>query len=232
MPYGLIPTQIISSFAGAVESDFAVAPISGSEIILQEIEFQYEKLKMSFSDNVSKMLDRVDYEMPSISGGLYFTPGLTVVDGSMEVWIVDRCANICGKQSFRDCGCNYNLPSVNGLGCGITKTTEYTSIGNNTFQLNTAIDIDDKYIVVSYEVDAEATPITSLASILRDMVCANLGNRLFAAVDGGKWTIVEHYETQAEKWLKLLEGGWMPPELKRMRVMFRGGITSIKMGRG
>lgn len=230
MPYGLTESEIVSSFSGAVSGDFAVPPLDGYTVINQEIELQWQKLNMSMSDKVAKMMDEISFEVVNISAGVYVTPGLFAIPATLELWKVSRSANICGKQSFRSCNC-----SLDSLVCGITKLvlgTDYSSLGNNVYQLVESVDIDEEFIVASYKVDASNVSLTSLTSILRDMVCANLGNRLFAAVEGGKWSIVEHYETQAEKWLKMLEGGWMPAELKKMKIMFSGTVGSIRVGRG
>jgi hypothetical protein len=240
MLYGLTESEIVSSFSGAVSGDFAVAPLDGYTVINQEIEFQWEKLKLSMSDKVSTLLTEINYEVPSISGGNIFVPGLYAIPSSLEVWKVDRCAEICGKESFKGCnspcGCGIRgsmYPYEDRLG-GIQKlvvNTDYTSNGSNIYSLTETINSDNSYIVISYLVDEANVSLTSLSSILRDMVCANLGNRLFAAIEGNKWSIVEHYEGQAEKWLGLLEKGWMPPELKKMNIMFQSGIKSIKTSR-
>ena len=240
MPYGLTEDQIVSSFSGAISGDFAVPPMDGYAVINQEIEFQWQKLQMAMSDKLSMTLTEVNYEVPSISGGIYFTPALYAIPETMEVWKVDRCAEICGKESFKGCespcGCGVRgslYPYENRLG-GIQKLvsgTDYNSIGSNIYQLIETLDTDRDYLVISYKVDESNLIVPSLASILRDMVCCNLGNRLFANIEGGKWSIVEHYCESASKWLELLENGWMPPELKKINLLFSGKIKSIKVSR-
>jgi hypothetical protein len=236
--YGLEPFQVVSSFAGAVSGDFAVAPMGGYEVIEQEIEFQWQKLKMAMSNKLKNKLDQVSFEVPFISGGVTFVPGLYAIEDTLEVWKVDRCAKICGPDSFRNtCETGFCGGSVDGISQidpwikKLEVTTDYTSIGNNIYDLVIPIDIDEYYLVISYKVDESNLNVTSLSSILRDMVCANLGNRLFATTEGEAWSIVKHYAEQADKWIELLNSGWVPSEISKMKLLFNSPIRSLKVAR-
>lgn len=115
MPYGLTVTDIVSSFSGAVESDFATASLSGSEVITNEINMNWLKLKSLLR---FPLIDHVENEVVTVKSDFSFNTHYVPVDGTLHI-----------KGSVEDCNsscyCSYDYSSNLGYMSGGTHCGNY-----------------------------------------------------------------------------------------------------------
>ena len=232
--FGLQNTDIVNSFSQAISSDFAIGAVDGYTIIDREIEFQYEKLLSVLSDESLRLLDKVNGEVASVNVSGYFYPTLYAIESSLRAYIVYKGWKPCSGQNieysdgYSSCWENQIAESTS------VSTANLSAFGNNHYQILDSFDFKTQNLVLYYDVDNSQTALTSLRSLLRDMVCASLGSRIYPAADADKWSIVKYYSEEATKRLEFLEKGGMPSELKKM-VLINGknnGIRSVKVVRG
>lgn len=225
MPYGLLPEQIVSSFSQAISSDFAVGAMDGYAIINQEIEFQYNNLQSSLSKDCLALLEKVPGEIVTVDLSGNFTPSLYAVEGTVEAFIIYKGYNNCGKP-LNSSGCN-RVPELY-----TSSAASISANGSNSYSLLDTFDKSEQYLVLYYDVDQTLVAPNSLKGLLRDMVCCSLGSRLYPA-GADTWTIVKYYCENSTKMLEKLENGYMPGDLKKIKLLNPvGGIQTVKVTRG
>ena len=233
--FGLLNTDIVNSFSQAISSDFAVGGVDGYTIIDREISFQYEKLMSYLSDQSLKMMDKINGEIAvvNLSGG--FSPSLYAVEGSLRGYIVYKGWTPCAGQSLE-----YNGGSSscweNQLDQNISvSTANISALGLNSYQILDVFNYKTQNLVLYYDVDNALLEMSSLKTLLRDMVCASLGSRIYPAADADKWSIVKYYLDEANKMIDLLKDGWMPAEFKKIKLINgtprKGSLTSVRINR-
>jgi hypothetical protein len=236
MPYGLNANDIISSFSGATSGVFSSGVMNGIDVINQEIEFAYEKLTSYFPELTLRRMERMEFEVPVVSGGDSFELAFFPLQESLKVWKVSNCFKPCGPWVFlNDCwSCggyssdmDYNILPIQELQEGV----DYSGSGK---EYTLTAPLVDAKIVASYDIDKELTVYPSIKAMLRDLVCYNLGNRIFANIEGGKWSIVEHYEKEWERWEgKISDKNFKLKEFAKVKRLFSNdNIKSISFLRG
>lgn len=229
MYFNLTAQDIINSFSQVQESDFAVGNISGSPIILAEIAFQYEKLLNALPQEFIQMTEKVNGEVANVSVSGTFSPGFYAQPDTLRGYITDKGYSPCPGQSLE--GTSMCWQNLNGQ--IITEVANIQSDGNNSYTLLDTFDYKTQNLTLYYDVDQDNLEIKSLKSNLRDMVCYSLGSRLFPVGQADVWSIVTYYGEQANKWLEYYQGGGMPAEYKKMKLLNKkSGISSIRVTRG
>lgn len=226
MPYGLLPTDIVNSFSQAISSDFAVGSVDGYVVINQEIEFQHANLESHLSEASLQLLNNVPGEIVTVDVSGYFSPSLYAIPETIKAYIVYKGYKTCGK-SLLHCGCGQpGYTSIDGFG-----EASIQSNGDNSYSLLDSFDKQTQYLVIYYDVDATLVEPKSLKGILRDMVCCSLGSRLYPS-GSDTWNIVKFYCDNASKMLDKLDEGYMPGELKKIKLLNpTGGIRTVKVNR-
>jgi hypothetical protein len=222
--YGLVYTDIVNSFSQADVSDFAVGAVNGQTIIEKEIEFQALKLDEVTPSYLKQLAEKVDLEVVTVDVSGNFMPGLYAIPASLEAWIVPRDYMPCSINDFYGGTCGM-------LASAPTQAT-ITSLGNNSYHLDSTFDSHKQKLVVSYQVDQTLSDFGILKSLLRDMVCCSLGNRLYPTADGDKWSIVKYYCEEADKYLELLESGKLNNSLGLNLLFKRNSWASVRIVRG
>lgn len=227
--YGLTYSDIVNAFSGTLVTDFAVGAVDGATIINNEIELQTLILNDLLSDNITALANKVDLEIAtiSVSGSLnLFTPGLYAQTGTLQAWTIYKDALPCSvKDFYGSCGLFWSETSLS-----FGTVANFTSIGNNVYQLDSIIDKNKQYLVLTYFVDETLSDFGSLKTILRNMVAASLGSRLFPS-GSDTWNIVQYYKEQSEKYLKMMEDGKFNSTLGLNLLFKRGGLKSIPVNR-
>lgn len=228
MYFGLTTQEVINSFSQTQESDFAVGNISGGAIILSEIAFQYEKILSILSDSTLQLMDKVAGEVTNVSISGAFTPSLYATN--LRGYIVFKGYSPCPGQDLE----SYDMCWQNLQGGQLSLVNaSITSNGNNTYTLNDTFDSKTQNLVLYYDVDQSNLELSSLKTLLRDLVCHSLGSRLFPTGQSDVWSIVSYYGESADKMMTFLQEGNLPSEFKRMKLLNKkSGITSIKLTRG
>jgi len=226
MPYNLTPAEIVSSFSQATSANFAVPPLDGYVVINQEIDFQAARLESYLSKDSLALLEKVPGEIVTVDLSGNFSPSLYAVEGTVQAYIIYKGFNTCGKP-LNSCGCaGPYYQDVNGF-----STANISGQGNNVYSLLDPFDKQTQYLVLYYDVDSSQLTANSLKSILRDMVCGSLGSRLYPS-GSDVWNIVKYYIENSDAMLKKLEAGYMPSDLKKIKLINPiGGITSVRVTR-
>lgn len=227
--FNLTSDEIITSFSQAQESDFAVGNISGSAVILQEIDFQYHKLLTMLPQEFTQLLERVSGEVATVDISGSFSPTFYAQEGTLRGYIVDKGWSPCPGQSLEDTTMCWQYLQQQ---VAITPAT-ITSNSNNSYTIAEAFDYKTENLIIYYDVDDTLLELPSLKSVLRSMVCCSLGSRLYPVGQADVWSVVTYYCDDASKWLDYFMNGGMPAEYKKMKLLNKkSGITSIKLVRG
>lgn len=229
MPLGLLASDIVNSFSQSLSGDFAVGNVDGDTIINNEIAFQYQKLLNSLPQEVLMMMDKVDNEVAVVAVNGDFSPTLYAIPSSLRGYVVSKGYSPCPSQTLESLELCWQ-----SLGNQITLSpASISSSGSNVYHLNDTFDAQTTNLVIYYNVDSANLTIASLKSLLRDMVCASLGARIFPVGASDVWSIVTYYQAEADKWLQYYMEGNVPSEFKKLRQLNKkSGITSIKLVRG
>lgn len=246
MNYGLTAAEVYSSFTQAISSDFAGNYDDAITVINREIEFGVEKIKSYLSNDVLNKLSEINYEIITnytvdLTGvGENIQTSLLVKSGTLKLFKVAKNLKICNSttlQCYDDASCNFNDNSIYNGFEELTYSENYANYYDGTFRtgfsfyINEKIDHNCYYIVASYQVDEDNVYIKSLKSILRDLVCSNFAYRI-APNGSDVWSIGKWYYQEWEKWEKLLENGWKPSELTKIKFLIPNSpIKSIKVYR-
>jgi len=229
MYFGLTTADIVNSFSQTQESDFAVGVISGSEIILNEINFQYEKLLNYLSPEALQQMERINGEVTNVSVSGTFTPSFYALPATLRGYVTDKDYSPCPGQSLEDtsmCWMNYSQQQF------IISEASITSQGNNSYLLNDTFDYKRQKLTIYYDVDQTQLTIKSLKTFLRDLVCSSLGARIFPVGNADQWSIVNYYQAEADKFMKFLEEGKLPSEFSKIKLVNkRSPISTIKLVR-
>lgn len=229
MYFGLTTQEVINSFSQTQESDFAVGNISGGAIILSEIAFQYEKILSILSDNTLQLMDKVAGEVTNVSISGAFTPSLYAIPETLRGYVTYKGYSPCPGQSLE----SYQMcwQNLQGGQLAITNAS-ITSNGLNSYTLNEVFDSKTQNLVLYYDVDQTNFELSSLKTLLRDLVCHSLGSRLFPTGQSDVWSIVSYYGESADKMMTYLKEGNLPSEFKKIKLLNKkSGITSIKIVR-
>lgn len=208
--YNLTYSDIINSFSQTVESDFAVGAVAGATIINNEIAFQYEKLNSLLPQTVLNQADKVSYEIANVNTLNTFTPTCYAISGTMRAWKIYKGYSPCSPEEFIGCvSCGNQYLSETSM-YGISQVN-VTLVNNNLYLLqDSSFNRNTQDLVISYDVNSTLNEYGMLKTILRDMVCASLGSRLFPS-GADVWSIVQYYKEESEKYLQLINGGkWNP----------------------
>jgi hypothetical protein len=201
MNFGLQATDIIEAFSQAVSGNFATNGTDGYTIINNEIEFQSEKLLALLGNRFT--LEIVD-EVVKPDDLYTFTPALTVDENStLKARFSD--SGLCNSKCYTKQPCDPDWIDVTDNMDGT-----YTTV-------DTGWDRCTKTLLVTY--DASESSFRSLRSILKHMVCEAFGNVLFPVTNSDEWSVTRYHAKEAQKWMELIEKGWVPSELKKVRFL-------------
>jgi hypothetical protein len=211
-----------------MSADFAVGGTNGQLIIEAEIEFQKFKLEAALPADALQMLAQVNGEVVSVNPSGLFTP--TLYADNVRAYVVDKGYTPCPGKSYEQTDMCWQSLQNDQL---IVTTANISGLSNNNYVLLDDFDAKNQNLVLYYEVNTANLTLTSLKSILRDMVCCSLGSRLYPAADADAWSVVKHYCTEAEKWISYFEDGNLPAEMKKMKLINKTrGIGSMRLVRG
>lgn len=229
--FGLTYTDIIRSFNGAIESDFATDNATGQQVIEREIALQEAELVQSLDPAVLRLMDRlegiqVDWKIDTLD--ITWLPSIPPIVDSFSMYLdvesFYRNARGCGVNE--PINCNYNIEDLQLF---TDYTIEQTGYGVTTVIAGPSVNPDYKYYAV-YDVDTSLLSLDSLANTLRNKVCCILGHQLYSRQDSS-WKLVDKYCELGERSLK----GYIPPEFKRLKWFkypFNVGIVSQRWVRG
>jgi hypothetical protein len=228
MYFNLTTTEVITSFSQAQESDFAVGSISGGPIILQEIDFQYNKLLNALPQEFLQLMEKVSGEVALVNISGSFNPGLYAEDGTLRGYIVAKNWSPCPNQSLE----GYTMCWQQASQYYEVATANIQSNGNNSYTILDTFDYKTQNLILYYDVDDILVEIPSLKSVLRSMVCCSLGSRIYPVGQSDVWSIVTYYCEDASKWLDYYLNGGMPMEYKKIKLLNKKcGISSIRVTR-
>lgn len=243
--FGLKFYDIVNLFSGE-ESDFATpGKNNGKDNIEDEMDIQIGKIISKMPANVLRLFEFVEYakmdqEVSYISGvGTRFKFPDTVpplVTGAFSAYYTDQ-RDTCSSSS------NLTLGNNNGYDCsnhpicsqGSEVTVGTVSGSDGEFYGITVEDVDltDKDLYVSYEVDSDSEyfEIKELKGCLRDMVACILGGKLLLEGEN-EWRLLDTVcaTTFAPA------ANWVPSEFRKLKWWRKpwnsGGMAIGTMWRG
>lgn len=219
MYFGLLNTDIVSSFSQATSADFAVGAVDGYTVIDAEIAFQYNKIMSILPADVIQMMDHVSDEVASVTISGSFSPSLYAIPETLRGYVVAK--NYVPCQSLEYSSSCWSTGST-------TTEANISAAGNNVYQLLDAFDKKTQKLVLFYDVDQDKLDIKSLKTLLRDLVCHSLGSRIFP-VASDTWSIVTYYGEEAKKWLEFYENGGYPVEFTKIKP--KSSMSSMRIVR-
>jgi hypothetical protein len=219
--WGLTTQSVVQSFHKIESFDFATADLSGGAIIEDEMEFVSLEIKNMLPQWVQNAMDRIEYEIITPDSTGTFSPTFAAL-APVVGW--DYNYNKCTGYSNQDV--LYNSRLCNPIKCLTPECVESTltqlTIIDNSDGTYTVVDWTGGDIVISYDIDTDLVVYNSLLPILRAGVCCNLGNKIFTTQDPTQVTaITSHYCENYQKWMGLIEKGWIPPEFKKIKLLFK-----------
>jgi hypothetical protein len=111
-------------------------------------------------------------------------------------------------------------------------TANISGLGNNQYQIRDTFDYKTQNLVIYYSVDQDNLVLESLKSCLRAMVCYSLGSRLYPVGSSDSWSVVKYYGEESKRYIDYLNGGNMPAEFKKIRLINKkSGLSSIRVSR-
>lgn len=227
--FGCTHDDIISSFSGAISGDFATSIYSTSTVLEKELEYAEAQILDKLNFNIIKNFKKVNgiklewnnldgYEIPSeipyLSGG------------NFRVWpFIEN--NILGLNLTQKLPCDLDITKV-------TDSTAYTISGNTLYLDNYTYNPDDN-IYVSYDVDTSLIELNSLGSLVRDIVCCQLGSNLYSQ-NTDEWKLITRFCERAKEQLAMIDEYYIPYEYKQFEwfkplVKQKSGFSTIHMRR-
>jgi hypothetical protein len=223
--FGLTAADVVSSFSGAVMSDFSTNSTSGQYIIEKEMTFAEGKILNRLSPRIAKRLIKANGLAPStvipdITANEDILTSYLPIDTTKEVEVFYEAdyedaeyKSLCGDD-FVDCPNRY-----------LTDLSEVIVKSVGTYEIRVDGIRDGNYWM-SFHVDRSLLNIPSLASSMRDIVCCYLGRNLYS-VQTEEWKHVTNFCDNAKEKIEV------PSELKSLEWFYplSNSIVSQKIRR-
>lgn len=217
MPLSLNTQEIVTSFSQTTEADFAVDTLTGASVIAQEVHYQAQRLLDVLHPQIRRMIvsERIEEIVPiaAVAPGVYqITPTFVPTDNVVRFRSIP-------KSSYVACTTDQCL-----------READWQLLSQPYTFSDSLLDPATTEAVIQYTFDANA--LASLRSALRDLVCCNLGSRLFPGLRADDWSIVRHYCASAREILSRKD--WIPPEFLNIRLSSAelASIRFLRIARG
>lgn len=227
MDFGVTTTDILQLFNGALESDFETASLSGSEVIMREIELASEEALNYLDATVLDMLQNGLYpHIVTVTNGII---ELLTETGEIDLRIWNPYGGNCGIN-YSDEFNTISRPKCNVDFSLLTEFTDYIIDGNI---ITLGPDYDGEELVITYEI--EDLPLPSVGRYVRNKAACLLSHILYTA-GNDTWALTDELCKQATAWeTKYETKKFIPPELRNLNWIngspFSMGIYSIKSRR-
>jgi hypothetical protein len=224
-------SDIINYYHGAEASDFATNSISGSDVILAELDYSeqlvLEALPLGFS---TVLQNGIPYVLVADGYNLGMT-GVTLSD-LHSITKIDHTGTELPK--IGGCGGSYSCGNLEAL---YEDTATVSISGSGIVTINPADSTKDYYAKVTF---SDTTVFGSLKRLVRDLTACRLGSQLYSRGSEDEWVAVKRACEDSATLLQQIKDDpyWMPYELKKLKfypgtspVKVKGGISTIRLGR-
>lgn len=223
MSFGVEINDIMGLFNGALLEDFATGDISGSEVILREIEFASEEAQNYLDATAISFLKNglEPHIIEPISGSEGYFIELIGIPDRIEIRDGSNLERGSGFDCNNRCELNYEVFDI---------FVDYT-IDGNTVLLGD--DYDGQSLIISYS--SPDLKLPSVARYVRNKAACLLSHILYTA-GSDTWALTDELCNQASNWEKKHEKNKLiPPELRGLRYLqgspFNIGIFSVRVRR-
>jgi hypothetical protein len=237
--FGLTWEDVLLAFHGTIEDDFATNSKTGREVIENELALQKDFLLAMVDEAALGMLEgqippyAVSSTCQDTSGNRYINLlgepdciNLFYREEKVSRYVEYPSQDLLG---YENSACRYRDCEGEGIE-GLEEFDDYTIVGDRIL-LGPSFDTD-RELVISFTGDIN---LPSLARVLRDAVCCNLGYQLYNAGDQ-TWGAVTNFCEHYKRWSDLYTGKkkFIPPELRGLKFLrspWSIGIFSVRTRR-
>lgn len=226
--FGCTVDNIVNYYHGSEVTDFSTNSISGSDVILSELDYSTQKVLEAISISFANVLQNgIPYVYVYHGQDLGIT-GLTLSD-LHSTSKTDETGNIL--NSF--CG-NNQCASLSNL---FDDTTATISISGSIVSITPYDATKEYYAKVTL---SDNSSFGSLKRLVRDLTACRLGSQLYSRGSEDEWVSVKRACEESSEMLKAIKDDpyWMPYELKKLRyypgtspVKTKGGISTLRVAR-
>lgn len=229
--FGVTVDDIVEYYHGAEVTDFATNGISGSEVIINELEYAEETVLEALPQGFANTL----------FNGI---PYVQIIDGQS----VSPSGATFSNLKVMDNNDPLGLPSQTSLGCGgvicpgntniLSDSTETVSVSGGVIDITNYDPNKLYYATMTFD---STVSFSGLKKLIRDIVACRLGSQLYSRGGEDEWVSVKRACEDSKEMLERLRSDpyWMPYELKKLKyfpgtspIKVKGGISTIKVTRG
>lgn len=229
--FGCTTQDVVNYYHGTEINDYATNSISGSDVILSELDYSEQQVLEALPQGFSSILQNgipyvyvFDAQNLALSGVLLSDLKSTFkVDGTGG----SSLNPFCGGNGQ----CQGNLDNL-------FDDTATVSVSGGIVSIVPVDSTKDYYAKMTF---TEDVVFGSLKRLVRDLTACRLGSQLFSRGGEDEWKSVTRACEESSAMLEHIKNDsyWMPYEIKKLRffpgtspVKLKGGLTTLRVGRG
>jgi hypothetical protein len=228
--FGCLPADIVNYYHGTEITDYATNSISGSDVILSELDYSEQKILEAIPQGFSSVLQNGIPYVYVFNGQNLGITGIVLSD----LHSTTKVDGTGGGSLNPFCGgngqCQGNLENL-------YDDTSTVSVSGGLVSIVPSDLGKDYYARMTF---TEDTVFGSLKRLVRDLTACRLGSQLFSRGGEDEWVSVKRACEESSEMIKAIkeDPNWMPYELKKLRffpgtspIKIKGGISTIKVAR-
>jgi hypothetical protein len=227
--FGCTVENIVNYYHGAEVTDFSTNSISGSEVIISELDYSEQKVLEAISVGFANALQNgIPYVYVYDGQDLGIT-GLTASD-LHSIFKADETGQGLVLNPF--CG-----TTCQGALSNLFDDAATISISGSIVSITPYDSTKDYYAKINF---TENASFGSLKRLVRDLTACRFGSQLYSRGSEDEWVSVKRACEESSEMLKAIKDDtyWMPYELKKLKyypgtspIKSKNGISSLRVTR-